>query len=113
VRYVRFIPQSSDSPELAALERRFRARFPAMELTGLAVLTYDSVMLLADALRAGARTREAVRAHLASLGHGRPAYAGLSGTVTFDSTGAAAPRYRLAEVTATGLRAALPCGTGP
>jgi hypothetical protein len=33
--------------------------------------------------------------------------------VTFDSTGAAAPRYRLAEVTATGLRAALPCGTGP
>lgn len=113
VRLVRFIPTMAESPPLATLEQRFRRRYPEMQLTGLGVLTYDAMMLVVEGLRAGADRRESLRAHLEGLGRGGAgAFRGLSGAIAFDSTGAAMPRYFLAEVTPTGLRPASRCAGG-
>jgi branched-chain amino acid transport system substrate-binding protein len=48
---------------------------------------YDAVYLIADAIRAAGTRRSAIRAALAAVGHGRPAYDGVAGRVVFDENG--------------------------
>lgn len=104
VRFVRFVDPAGPDPALQA----FRARFVASvghEPPAEALLTYDAVLLLAAALRDGARTREAVRAWLAGVGTVRPAFQGIAGPIAFDGAGDASRPLRLAEVRPGGVRA--------
>ncbi|WP_284352258.1 ABC transporter substrate-binding protein [Roseisolibacter agri] len=104
VRFVRFVDPEGPGEALAAFRTRFRAG-TRREPTTDAVLSYDATMLLAAALRDGARTREEVRAWLAGVGTTRPAYQGISGPIAFDSAGDVVRPHRLAEVHADGVRA--------
>ncbi|GLC27829.1 ABC transporter substrate-binding protein [Roseisolibacter agri] len=104
VRFVRFVDPAGPAPSLQA----FRARFVAAsghEPTAEALLAYDATMLLAAAMRDGARTRAAVRDWLADVGSARPAHQGISGPIAFDSAGDANRPLRLAEVRPDGVRA--------
>ena len=48
---------------------------------------YDAVMLLAQAMAAVGSDREAVRDYLAQVGHGVPAFDGVTGKIAFDTAG--------------------------
>ena len=48
---------------------------------------YDAVMLLAQAVAAVGADREAVRDYLAQVGHGVPAFDGVTGKIAFDTAG--------------------------
>ncbi len=104
VRFVRFVDPGAPGQALASFRDRYRAR-TRREVTTDAVLGYDATMLLATALRDGARTREEVRAWLAGVGTARPAYRGLSGPIAFDSAGDVVRAHRLAEVHPDGVQA--------
>lgn len=52
-----------------------------------AAMTYDAVRLLAQAIRAVGPDRAAIRSYLAQVGRGRPAFQGVSGTISFDEHG--------------------------
>jgi branched-chain amino acid transport system substrate-binding protein len=103
IRVVRFIDPEDPDPRLQAFRERFRDRTGRDVYAG-AVLTYDAVGLLAEAMRSGARSREAIREYLSVLGRYRPPYAGISGPIAFDEEGTAMRSLQLAEVTPTGLR---------
>jgi branched-chain amino acid transport system substrate-binding protein len=103
IRVVRFVDPEGPDPRLQAFRERFRDR-TGRDVYGGAVLTYDAVGLLADALRSGARSREAIREYLTLLGRYRAPYAGISGPIAFNEEGTMMRSLQLAEVTATGLR---------
>ena len=48
---------------------------------------YDTVLLLARAIDRAGADRGAVRAYLARVGHGNPAFDGVTGTIAFDANG--------------------------
>lgn len=102
VRFVRFVDPEATVPALQAFRDRYRAETHE-EATSDAVLAYDCVKLIGDAILSGARTRAEVLAYLKSLGHGRPAYAGVAGPVSFDARGDMVREYMLAEVGADGV----------
>jgi branched-chain amino acid transport system substrate-binding protein len=52
-----------------------------------AALTYDAVMLVADAVRQAGFDREGIRDYLATVGNGRQPYQGVSGLIAFDDHG--------------------------
>lgn len=85
IRYIGFVDLDS-TPELRAFAAEYEERF-GRPATGPDALTYDAMRLLIDAIRAGARTGEAVRDHLRGLGRDRPAWTGLTGPLSFDETG--------------------------
>lgn len=103
VRFVRFIDPEAPGREFQDLRRQYRAA-TGVELTYDVAYACDGVGLLVQALQAGARTRDDVRLYLTSLGRSRPAYQGLAGPITFDSTRTASRAYHLAEVTRQGVR---------
>jgi branched-chain amino acid transport system substrate-binding protein len=87
--------------------RRVAARFEPMSgraLTDGAALMYDAVGIVADAMRAGARDREAIRNHLETYARGKRTYAGVTGDIAFDANGDARPAYVLLEITRRGAR---------
>lgn len=95
--FVRFTNPAMPDSALRAFQDRFQGL--TGEMAGSeALLTYDAVSLVRAALRSGARTREEIRQYLASLGGERPAFEGLTGRIEFDSSGAFARTYMLAEV---------------
>jgi branched-chain amino acid transport system substrate-binding protein len=101
VRFVRFVDPEAPLPAF----QRFRARYRSEtheEASSDAVLAYDGVKLVGDAILQGARTRAEVLAYLESLGHRRPPYRGVAGPVAFDRRGDMERRYMLAEVGADG-----------
>ena len=103
VRFVRFVDPAGAGEAL----RAFRARFVATaghEPPAEATLTYDATMLVATAMRGGARTREAVRAYLTTVGIDRPAYHGISGAIAFDRAGDVTRPHLLAEARADGVQ---------
>ncbi|MDB4882608.1 MAG: putative amino acid transporter substrate binding protein [Gemmatimonadetes bacterium] len=92
VRYVRLFDFSRRNVELERLRRRYVSPgFP--ELTDQAVLSYDAVTLLAEAVRHAGPRREAIRDWLARVGNESPPFVGLSGPVAFPSGGDRAPAY--------------------
>ncbi|HET7585288.1 MAG TPA: branched-chain amino acid ABC transporter substrate-binding protein [Gemmatimonadaceae bacterium] len=101
IEYVALLDPSERDPALTTLRARYRAATHT-ELTDGAAYTYDAVMLLANAVRAGARTREDVRRYLESLGTKRPPYAGATGAIAFDAKGDVPSRYFLVRVTEDG-----------
>ena len=107
VRFVRFVDPEGPGAALAAFRTRFRAA-TRREPTTDAVLAYDATMLVATALRDGARTREAVRRYLAAVGTTEPPYQGLSGPIAFDSAGDVRRPHQWAEVRPEGVRAVAP-----
>ncbi len=72
--------------------------------TSDAVLSYDVTAMLADAMRAGALSRQQLRDYLYSLGRTRPAYNGVTGPISFDSTGVIRRSLQLAEVRDDGVK---------
>jgi len=52
-----------------------------------AALTYDAVMLVADAIRQAGFDRQRIRDYLATVGNGRQPYQGVSGLIAFDDNG--------------------------
>ncbi len=85
VRYIDFADLRG-TPELTAFASRFRARFGREPGSGEA-LTYDAMRLVLDAIASGARSGDAVRLHLVSLGEQRPAARGLTGEIRFTERG--------------------------
>ncbi|HEX8394814.1 MAG TPA: branched-chain amino acid ABC transporter substrate-binding protein [Longimicrobium sp.] len=101
---VLFHPQMSDSAR--AFTARFRARF-GQNPDSQAALAYDAVRLMARALRDGARSPEAVRAYLQTVGRsgGSDAFEGAAGTVKFDSNGDPVDkRFTLGVIGGGGIR---------
>lgn len=72
--------------------------------TSDAVLAYDVTAMLADAMRAGAVTRQQLRDYLFSLGRTRPPYNGVTGPIAFDSLGIIKRGLGLAEVREDGVK---------
>jgi branched-chain amino acid transport system substrate-binding protein len=104
VRFVRFIDPAASDSSLQRFRERFRAE-NHREVTTDAIMAYDATMLLASALRAGARTRGEVRLYLEGLDGPGQAYRGLSGPIVFDARGDVARPHLLAEVRADGVHA--------
>ncbi|MBX6365649.1 MAG: ABC transporter substrate-binding protein [Gemmatimonadetes bacterium] len=100
--FARAVDPAADTAKYANFQYRFTV-WMGRPTTSDAVLAYDAVGLLAQALRAGARSREQLREYLMSLGRSRPAYPGYGGPIAFDSAGVATRKLQLAEVTGQGI----------
>ena len=98
VRFVRFFDPQITSPRLEAFRRAYRARSQT-QITAEALYTYDAIMLIAQGIRAGARTPAALREYVASIGQRRK-FEGLGGEVRFNEDGAAERPFHLAIVPA-------------
>lgn len=85
VWYVDFVDMEG-SPQLLDFSRRFGERY-GRPATGPDALTYDAMRLLLQALHEGATDGPGVRRWLESLGHSRPAWQGLTGSISFDEEG--------------------------
>jgi branched-chain amino acid transport system substrate-binding protein len=97
VRYVHSVNLANRDTAL----RRFRAEFEregGTRLTDQAVLSYDAVMLLAEAIRHAGGDRVAIRDWLARVGRDMPPYRGLSGPIAFPNGGDRPPTYFLEEI---------------
>src|SRR5690606_18517805 len=103
--FVRFIDPDSADRVVAEFRARYEERTGEAASTE-ALLTYDAVSLVRAALLDGARTRADVREYLVSLGKERPAFQGLTGSITFDPSGAFPRTYRLAVVNGDAVTAA-------
>jgi branched-chain amino acid transport system substrate-binding protein len=102
IRFVRFVDAAAPDPALQEFRREYEQRTnePA---AAEAVLTYDAVRLIGQAIEDGARTGEALRRYLDSLGRSRPAYRGLSGLIQFNDSGDVERAYLLADVLPAGV----------
>jgi ABC-type branched-subunit amino acid transport system substrate-binding protein len=98
VRYVDYFDLGG-SGALADFLQRYQERFGRPAGTP-EVLSYDATRLLLAAIRDGARTGEAVRSWIASLGAERPPLEGLSGPIAFDANGDIARSYVLITIVA-------------
>ncbi|MDB4893068.1 MAG: putative amino acid transporter substrate binding protein [Gemmatimonadetes bacterium] len=81
--------------------QRLRARYERehwSEPSDQAVLSYDAVLVLADAVRNAGAEREAIRDWLSLVGRGHPAVQGLSGPIAFTADGDREPQYFLEEI---------------
>lgn len=76
-----------ESPANSAFVRAYRLAFPGEQPDHRGAGAYDAVHLIADAVREAGTSRRNVRDALARLGHGRDAYVGVTGTITFDENG--------------------------
>lgn len=101
VEYLDFVDMDG-SPALRDFSERMWARF-GEQPGGAEALTYDATRVILEALRAGARSGTEVRAYLESLGHRRPAFEGLAGSLTFDADGDAERTYVLRRMGADAL----------
>jgi branched-chain amino acid transport system substrate-binding protein len=102
VRFVRFVNPGAPDPALQAFRARFRSAAHA-EITADAVLVYDAVRLLGEAVLSSARTREDVRRYLLSVGRERPPFRGLGGPVTIGADRNGIRPYLLARVDSDGV----------
>lgn len=92
VSYVRFVDPGSTNTDLL----RVREWFAQSGLGGTsdqAILSYDAVMLLGEALRHAGSGREAIRDWLWQVGKARPPFAGISGPIAFRVGGDREPVY--------------------
>lgn len=103
LKYVRYFDPSSQDERMSDLNQRYGMWIGRGEMTGEAVLVYDGMQLVADAVRNGARTREQFREYFASLGKARPPFNGVGGLISFEQDGAVNRAFQLAEVTSSGI----------
>ena len=82
--YVPSVPTPENNRFVAAYRRRYPdAGLPNQPAAG----TYDAVRLLAEAIGRAGTEREAVRDALAAVGTVLPAFAGVTGPISFDEAG--------------------------
>jgi branched-chain amino acid transport system substrate-binding protein len=99
VRYVRLVDLTRNDSSLRQLQARY-VRDGLGELSDQAVLSYDAVTLLAEAIRNAGPKREAIRDWLADMAKTSRSVAGLSGPIVFASSSSRAPQYFLERVRA-------------
>jgi len=95
VHAVRFVDPESRDARLEAVRRELVARHGA-EPSMLALLAYDAVSVVLEAIEDGARDRESIRQYLAAVGTETPAFDGITGRIAFDAQGDAVREYYLA-----------------
>ena len=100
---VAYTDVTADRPALRSVAARFLPQ-SGRTLTHGAALTYDAVGILAEAMRSGARDREAIQRFLTGWSASAHVFEGITGPITFDEHGDARPSYVLMEVTAGGMR---------
>lgn len=103
LRYVRFFDTKSQETRMKDLHDRYAMWIGRGEMTGEAVLVYDAMLMLGEALRSGARTHQDVVAYLTSLGKSRPPFKGVGGPISFGSDGEVDRKFELAEVHDRGI----------
>lgn len=82
-----YVP-SIATPANLAFVAAYQSRYPVHGLPNQpAAATYDAVRLLAEVIGRAGTDREAVRAELAEVGSGTPAFAGVTGSIAFDERG--------------------------
>jgi branched-chain amino acid transport system substrate-binding protein len=81
-----YLPDSPGDRNAAFVLDYFRAT-KGERPNDVAGLTYDAVQLLLQAIEAVGADREAIRDYLATVGAQRPAFAGVTGPIAFDSSG--------------------------
>jgi branched-chain amino acid transport system substrate-binding protein len=94
---------TASRPQLRSVAARFLP-LSGRALTDGAALTYDAVGILAEVMRTGARTREAIQRVLAGWSASSHVYQGITGPIVFDEHGDARPSYVLLEITRDGMR---------
>ncbi len=97
VSYVRLVDMQRPYSGLVRLRRLYRDQKWG-EPTDQAVLSYDAVLLLSDAIQNAGPEREAIREWLARVGADVPPVAGLSGPIAFLPNGDRKPQYVLEEI---------------
>jgi branched-chain amino acid transport system substrate-binding protein len=97
VSYVRLVDPYRPGSRLHDLTTRYE-RQGWGEPSDQAVLSYDAVLILAEALRAGGPKREAIHVWLSRVGSEVPAVQGLSGPITFSPEGDRPPQYFLQTI---------------
>ena len=105
VRYVRMVDLQHASAELVRLREQYR-REGRGEASDQAVLSYDAISLLAEAIRRAGPRRDAIREWLAQVGRAQPPYQGLSGPIAFPTGGDRQPRYVVEQIGKDRLAAA-------
>jgi branched-chain amino acid transport system substrate-binding protein len=94
---VAYADVTADRPALRGVASRFES-LTGRAFTDGAALTYDAVGIIAQGMRAGATDREGMRKYLeSSISPGR-AYQGITGAISFDTSGDALPSYVLFEI---------------
>jgi ABC-type branched-subunit amino acid transport system substrate-binding protein len=101
--YVRYFNPQDPETRMHDLHERYAMWIGRGEMTGEAVLVYDAIGMIGEALRSGARTRKEIQQYLASLGRSRPPYKGVGGLTSFDESGEAKREFQLALVTNRGV----------
>jgi branched-chain amino acid transport system substrate-binding protein len=82
-----------DAPEAARFASLFQ-RITGRTARPEDALVHDAIMLIVAAVREGGANRASVRAYLEGLGRARPAYAGITGAITFQA-GAQRPLHMM------------------
>lgn len=106
VEYVRMVDLRLGGDRMRRLRERYEKRTGA-PLTDQAALSYDAVLLCAEAIRRAGPDREAIRRWLSELGRSRPPFMGATGPIAFSPTGERAATYVLERVTFAGSPSAL------
>lgn len=101
VRFVRYIDPGSLNPRVVAI--RDAVHRSGSDFSSEALLTYDAVRLIGQAVHDGAHTRRRVRDYIARVGSDLPPYEGASGSIVFDEAGEVTRHYELVEVTSVGV----------
>lgn len=97
VSYVRLVDWSRPAPALRQLRARY-LREGWGEPADQAVLAYDAVLVLSEAVRNAGTSRDAIREWLERVGTGVPPVQGLSGPIAFLPNGDREPAYFLEEI---------------
>ncbi|MES2178657.1 MAG: branched-chain amino acid ABC transporter substrate-binding protein [Gemmatimonadota bacterium] len=93
VRHVRLLDLDRADTVLAGLRASYRK--DGRDINDQAVLSYDAVNLLAEAIRAMGPDRERIRVWVEQIGMARPVFAGISGSIAFGPQGDRQPQYFL------------------
>lgn len=108
LQYVRYFDPQDSAARMHDLHERYAMWIGRGEMTGEAVLVYDAISLIGEALRSGARTRSEIQRYFASLGRTRPPFSGVGGPTAFNEQGEAERTFELALVTNRGVVKAEP-----
>lgn len=92
VSYVRFVDPSSTNAELLRVREWF-SQSGLGNTSDQAILSYDAVMLLGEALRHAGSGREAIRDWMWEVGKTTPPFIGISGPIAFRVGGDREPVY--------------------
>lgn len=94
VRHARLTDMGRADTLLQRVRRQYRTEAGA-DMSDEAALSYDAVLLLAEAVRAAGPDRPAIRDWMARVGRTSPAFTGVTGPIVFTDSGDRVPHYVL------------------